>query len=528
MMGCPALLEELVIAPKIEDKLTPELIHGFSEKFLVGQFDEPQPTPEFHMELWGLMCSDHPNVAIAAPRGHAKSTAVTHTFVLAAMLFRFRRFALIVSDTLGQSKEFLADIKRELEENEKLRTLFGISEFVIDNQETVVVKLVGTDLIPYEFRITCKGAEQSMRGTKWRNTRPDLIVCDDLENDEAVENEERRAKFRAWFRNALLPCGSKRCLVRVVGTVLHFDSLLYRLLPDPNDEKTVDTALKMYSTKENVPWMSVLYRAHPGPSDFSEILWPEMWSEERLRLKREDYYQDGYPEGYAREYLNNPLAVEAAFFRKDDILPLDPDTQGPWNYYIGIDLAISEKNKRAFTAMSVFAVNSNEQMQVVDVRRFRGDTLEIIDTIFELHMRWKPDVIFCEQENIARTMEPILFREMDTRKQFPVIEFIPVTQDKMARARPLQGRVRAQRVEFDTEKPWWPDLLTEMLQFPAGPYKDIIDSMSMIFLGLSDVYEADTPEDLMYTKLIHQKKQKKKNITMNMKRHSNLEMVVHQ
>lgn len=478
------------------EKLTPEIIHGFSEKFLAKQFDEQQPTPPFHMELWGLMCAKHPNVAIAAPRGHAKSTAVTHTFVLAAMLFRFRRFALIVSDTLGQSKEFLADIKRELEENEKLRILFGITEFVTDNQETVVVKMVGSDNVPYEFRISCKGAEQSMRGTKWRNTRPDLIVCDDLENDEAVENEERRAKFRAWFQNALLPCGSKRCLVRVVGTVLHFDSLLYRLLPDPNDADTVDTDLKMYSTKQDVPWMSVLYRAHPGPSDYSKILWPDMWSKERLQWKQRDYISQGYPEGYAREYLNNPLAVENAFFRKDDLLPIDEDTAGPWEYYVGIDLAISEKNKRAFTAMVVFGINSQDMMRVVDVKHFRGDTLEIIDTIFELHMKWNPSVMFCEQENIARTMTPILYKEMDIRNQYPNIDFIPVTQDKLARARPFQARVRAQRVEFDTERPWWPELLTEMLQFPSGPFKDIIDAMSMIFLGLDNVFEAPTQDEL--------------------------------
>lgn len=48
------------------------------------------------------------------------------------------------------------------------------------------------------FRIT-KGAEQKIRGLKWNNKRPDLIICDDLENDEIVLNKERRAKFKRWF-----------------------------------------------------------------------------------------------------------------------------------------------------------------------------------------------------------------------------------------------------------------------------------------------------------------------------------------
>ena len=59
-------------------KLTSELIYGFTASLLAKGFDNQVETPAFHMELWDLMCSDHPLVAAAAPRGHADHGAPGH------------------------------------------------------------------------------------------------------------------------------------------------------------------------------------------------------------------------------------------------------------------------------------------------------------------------------------------------------------------------------------------------------------------------------------------------------------------
>ena len=63
--------------------LPPQLIELFAGGFLSDMYDDPAPTPPFHRECWALYCSDHPLVAVAAPRFHAKSTALTHAFILA-------------------------------------------------------------------------------------------------------------------------------------------------------------------------------------------------------------------------------------------------------------------------------------------------------------------------------------------------------------------------------------------------------------------------------------------------------------
>ena len=147
--------------------LSAEQIEGFSKAFLLKNYDDPTPIPEFHKELWELCCLDHRKVAIAAPRGHAKSTAITHAFVLAALMFREKRYVLIISDTEGQAALFLGAINDELINNEELREYFGIRHFIKQSVTDVIWEFKDGG----QFRITAHGAGQGIRGRKWGSLR---------------------------------------------------------------------------------------------------------------------------------------------------------------------------------------------------------------------------------------------------------------------------------------------------------------------------------------------------------------------
>ena len=210
-------------------RLNADVMEGFVNSVLRKNFDKPAATPEFHKEIWDLVTSNSKQVAIAAPRYHAKSTAVTHAYTLASVLFRESRYVLIVSDTVSQAIQFLGDIKKELLDNDDLRSLFSIKEgpFPKDTEDDLIVEMDDG----YTFRIQAKGSEQKLRGLKWANLRPDLIIGDDMENDEIVMNKDRRMKFKRWFYGALIPCVSSSGKIRIVGTILHLDSLLENLMP---------------------------------------------------------------------------------------------------------------------------------------------------------------------------------------------------------------------------------------------------------------------------------------------------------
>lgn len=470
--------------------LTAQQIFGFSESMLKQGFDNPQPTPEIHLEMWEKCCGPSRHVAIAAPRGHAKSTCITHTYVLANVLFKESRYVMIVSDTEEQAVLFLADIVIELQENEDLRTVFGIKRFTKETESDVIVQFEDNSY----FRIIAKGSEQKIRGRKWRGKRPDLIVGDDLENDDIVMNEERRAKFRRWVNNALIPAMSDDGKIRIVGTILHLDSFLERCMPDYTDSKNTKTdGLRWWTTLTGKTWDSIKYQGHN--EDFSMMVWPEKWTEERYRAEKRRYVEDGNPEGYSQEYLNYPIDESSAYFQKSDFLEWK-DYDEYLEYYIGVDLAISTKEGRAYTVMLVAGLNRSNDLVVVDVSRFRGDGLKIMDELFRLEVRWKPEVVFMEEENIAKSLGAPLNQAMIDRNIFINIKTMVPSMDKRKRARALQTRMRAGSVRFDKRAEWYDTLYGEMVTFDRGKYADQVDAFSWIGLGLASIAPAYTESDI--------------------------------
>jgi len=134
--------------------LTADVIKGFTASLLQKGFDSPVQSPACHYEWWSLFCNPHPMVAIAAPRMHAKTTALTHTFTLASVLFRERRYVLVVSDTITQAVQFLGDIKKELIENESIKSLFKIKEFIKETEDDFICLCEDK----HTFRISAKGS----------------------------------------------------------------------------------------------------------------------------------------------------------------------------------------------------------------------------------------------------------------------------------------------------------------------------------------------------------------------------------
>ncbi len=85
---------------KIEwPKLTSDIVHGFAASCLTKFMDDASQFAEFHLEWWELCCSDDKFVAVCAPRGHSKSTTITIVYTLACVLFRNRKYGIIVADT---------------------------------------------------------------------------------------------------------------------------------------------------------------------------------------------------------------------------------------------------------------------------------------------------------------------------------------------------------------------------------------------------------------------------------------------
>jgi len=477
-------------------KLNADVMEGFVNSVLRKNFDKPAPTPDFHKEIWDLVTSVSKQVAIAAPRYHAKSTAVTHAYTLASVLFRESRYVLIVSDTVTQAVQFLGDIKKELLENDDLRSLFGVKEFPKDTEDDLIVELEDG----WTFRIQAKGSEQKLRGLKWANLRPDLIIGDDMENDEIVMNKDRRQKFKRWFYGALIPCVSSTGKIRIVGTILHLDSLLENLMPASQlashrgVKSLIKEDLKEYSSNV-LPWRSVKYRAHTD--DFKSLLWPEMKSATEFRMQKDDYVRQGLADVYSQEMLNIPLDITDTFFKKTDFVPIkEEDRKKNLVYYATCDLAVSQSQKADYSAFVVGGMDEDGRLYCKHVIKQRMDALEIVDTILMIQKIYKPVLFGLEQGTIQKAIGPYLNEEMLKRGEFINTVLLKPSGDKLTRARSIQARMRSGACKFDKDAEWYQGFEDELLRFPRDKHDDQVDAWAYLGLMLDRMWEAPTDKEL--------------------------------
>ena len=458
-------------------QLTAEIIEAFSGAYLSPRYDQAKPTPQFHRDCWARYCSDHPACATAAPRNHAKSTALTHDFILANVCFNVEDYIILVGSTEELAIEHLGDIAKELEENEDLIRDFCIKGFITNAKTDIIVERTDGS----QFRIIARGAEQKIRGRKWRGKRPGLIVFDDIEDDEQVENKDRRRKFRRWFFRACKQALRDGGRIRGHGTILHTDSLLKRLM-------------------KNASWDSVLYKAHEAFDSFLNILWPEKFSEERLRAIRQEFINENDSGGYSQEYLNDPRDSDDLYLRDEWFLPLEDEVNRidyrnqPHRNFCGVDFAVSKADSANRTSFTVGGLAMDTTLCIKDQRVGRMDSSEIIKTFFDIKRFHNIEIFFPEDGQIWKAIAPVLNAMMRRTGIWLNIHPLPAVKDKAARGRGLQARMKAGGLRVDTEASWYEGYKNELLDFRAdaeAALDDQFDSTVHLNNGIEDIVEMD-------------------------------------
>lgn len=165
-------------------------------------------------------------LAIAAPRGEAKSTICTKLFTLWRLLTNKTKFAVIVMDSIDQAYPMLESIKAEIEFNPRIKIDFP--EIAGEGR----IWQSGIAITKNNLKIQVAGVGKKLRGLTHGAYRPDLVILDDIENDENVRKPEQRDKTSNWINKTIIPLGAagEKLDIVYIGTVLHYDSVLNRCL----------------------------------------------------------------------------------------------------------------------------------------------------------------------------------------------------------------------------------------------------------------------------------------------------------
>ena len=213
-----------------ENKLRELLQEIFSHKENIETFSEvifPETVqnkiPSFHHEIYKLLFRQG-NDALAAPRGHAKTSITGIIFLIYCIVNELEKYIVYISQNHSKTVQFIDPIRHEFKHNKMLRFIYGDltprpgrDDQGKDREDCFDVG---------GCRVEAVSFEKNLRGFKYRNMRPTLIIGDDIESDERVLNPELREKDRNKLNKVIISALDIKGRFKMIGTILHSYSLL--------------------------------------------------------------------------------------------------------------------------------------------------------------------------------------------------------------------------------------------------------------------------------------------------------------
>jgi hypothetical protein len=204
---------------------------------------------------------------VIAPRGSAKTTWACLAYPLRCALENHERYIQIVSDTAGQARQNLENIRAELEENESLNHDYpaAAGKGPLWTQDRIRLRNSVT--------IEALGMGSALRGRRQRWERPTLIVVDDPEKDEHATSALLRQKSWAWFSRAVPNAGSPATNYLALGTALHRECLVMRLRTQPGWQSRVFQSIVEWPQRMDL-WTrwETIFNDHENPTREADAL----------------------------------------------------------------------------------------------------------------------------------------------------------------------------------------------------------------------------------------------------------------
>lgn len=477
---------------KKEDKKEDKILQAAAQAFNVFkedlscfiQYFLPEVTttneiPGFHKEIFSIVKSCD-RVALAAPRGFAKSTIITKIYPLHAALFKRHKDICIISASENLASEHLRFIKRELEGNHKINVCWGEVKSEKWNETHMAV----THKDGFVCNIRAKGANGQIRGF-----RPDCIILDDIETDESCESDDQRKKLKNWIfkacLNTLMPSGK----FLIIGTLIHPLSVLNDILKVPNG------------------WTKKRYQAYKdGIEREGNELWPAMWPHEKLQERKREIGSWAF----ASEYMNNPL-VDGSAPIKEEYIRYYEEPPVQMSCVVVCDPAYSEDENADNKVAMVIGIDKDQNRYVLDYHSSHLPTGQYQDAILTMYLKYKGTctAVGCPSGGGDREFYNSLLKLAETRKIYPPwVELKNVFHSATGQdIRNKKHRITAAlQPLFEKGKYYIKsdqlDIRDELLTIGSSQHDDLVDCMSYAENILTPVYfdSNNKSEDYNYDK----------------------------
>lgn len=470
--------------------------------------------PEFHREICEMMdevshVRRNDKVGVAAPRSHAKSSFLSKAYPIREVAYRLRNYIIIISETPSVSTANLEWISEQLKHNEKLRSDFGA---LLSPKDQANIKDNSEEFIAWHedekgrkrqiALVQAASTGQRLRGRNWNGNRPDLVICDDLEdaNTNAATPEQRK-KLREWFSQVVVPLGDpkgEKTAIVYMGTTVHHASLLIHILyrrsdfrtklyraiiKEPDRQDLWEECRQIYVDRQNPKRAEdarKFYEERRSEMDGgSELLWPDV----QPLFKLMAWKWDNGSKAFNTEYQNNPLDEESMIFNPDTFTywtdnasAYDFTDRRRYKISLGIDFAMGKK-RGDYSAIAVVA-HDTELDVFYEVESY-GDRIKpdlFIDKVVEKVNEWIPDKIAAEAQAAQEFFVDQLKRALQSTG-YPAetrVEKVYQRSRKDMRIEAMLPDIESGRIQLNKNSAL---LLEQFERYGTGEHDDLPDAL---------------------------------------------------
>lgn len=486
-------LTEILSACSINTKTT--ALTFFPERFNV-------PFSGVHDEIFKLVDGPANKVAIAAPRGWGKTSIVALALMARYILFRKCEFVVYINMSFDAASLQTENLRRELTTNLSIKQFFGPIRARGVKRDEVDESFSKKAWVAYDTFILPRGSGQQVRGVLFKNSRPGLIVIDDLEDPDTIESEDIRRKRKNWLYADVIkaiPRLHKNWKIVYIDTLKHEAALMQNLLDAPD-------------------WASI--RLEACDDNFKSNA-PEFMSDEDVAEEWENHSKAGMTDVFFREFRNLPISTKDAAFRKDyfryyghartdqigenDLKKIDADIQADRDIetVVILDPAKTVKIHSAETAVVGIGIDlRNARLYVRDAISEKMYPDEIYEALFGMATRLDAKVLGIEETSLNEFIKQPIKNEMFKRGKFFELIWLKARggMKKELRVKELVPYYRMGYIYHNKACSVVNRLEAQLIMFPRSALWDLMDCLAYVIemLELGERYFApkENPADI--------------------------------
>lgn len=389
------------------------------------------------------------------PRGSGKSTMLMMLIIWLAA-HGHQKFIALFSATSSQAEDMLSNIRGQFNSNELLRADFPDLVKPATRRNEALKLSDNKQLIIQQngFICTGRGVTTSVLGMRIDNTRPSLLLLDDIEAGESQTTATDITKLLVTIQDDIFPLSINAHVVWV-GTTTRPGGLTETLV-----HKALDMAHGEWADTEN---FVINYR--PALIEDAEArktsMWPARWSTEYL-LSQE------HTRSFKKNFMCLPAPDDYMYWAPEDFLYAEPMLLD--YVMLSVDPAVTVKQSSDYTGLAVVGYSVLEKKSyVLHCEQVKMSGSALTERVTELLVMFPEITLLYAETNMGGDLVKDLFKSLPIRIK-------TVTQSVKKEIRAATALAEYQKGRVAHARPF-AALETQMVAFPGGRNDDMVDAV---------------------------------------------------